>query len=617
MAFDLKATIRLIDKLSAPMRNATRSVRDMQNSVDAATRATNKLSDAQSRAGREQGNFNNRMNIMNRKVTDLTIGHLSLAGAVYGVGAGLAHAVDSAITFEAAMSKVKAVADASPDEFKQLQKQAIDLGKNTSLTSKQVADGMYFMAAAGLKSNQIMEAMPGAINTAIAAGEDFGQVAEIMTTTMSGFNLKASDMTHIGDVLAKSANESQASIMDLGYTFKYVAPIASEAGQSLETMAGAAALLAKNGIKADTAGTSLRMGFERIAKLPKSALKTLDSLGVKLTDKNNNFLPMADMLDKLHESMNGLSNSSRIGAISNIFGVDASPAWAKLIEGGGDKLRDMTDKMEKADGSAKQMADTMRDNAKGAIDQFKGSIESLEISAITPFLPMLKQMADRASNVSDSITVFFDQLQADEKFQSLGWDEKMTTVMDKATTAIETYLSGPGGEKFNNIIASLTKVGLEVGGALGKSILSALVAEIETSPWASIITGALAGGAVGSIVPGVGTLVGGAIGAAGGIGHYYGNKADQYLMKNPAVDPSMPVDGSHANGLSYVPFNGYRAELHQGERVLTSDENKSYSSGKGGITITGNTFHVRQESDIDSIARALAQHIAMAGGAGA
>lgn len=37
------------------------------------------------------------------------------------------------------------------------------------------------------------------------------------------------------------------------------------------------------------------------------------------------------------------------------------------------------------------------------------------------------------------------------------------------------------------------------------------------------------------------------------------------------------VDGSHANGLSYVPFNGYIAELHKGERVLTAEEAKEYN----------------------------------------
>ena len=36
------------------------------------------------------------------------------------------------------------------------------------------------------------------------------------------------------------------------------------------------------------------------------------------------------------------------------------------------------------------------------------------------------------------------------------------------------------------------------------------------------------------------------------------------------------VDGSHKNGLDEVPFDGYIAELHKGERVLTARETKAY-----------------------------------------
>ena len=35
-------------------------------------------------------------------------------------------------------------------------------------------------------------------------------------------------------------------------------------------------------------------------------------------------------------------------------------------------------------------------------------------------------------------------------------------------------------------------------------------------------------------------------------------------------------NGSHANGLSNVPFDGYRAELHRGEAVLTSTQASEY-----------------------------------------
>lgn len=41
---------------------------------------------------------------------------------------------------------------------------------------------------------------------------------------------------------------------------------------------------------------------------------------------------------------------------------------------------------------------------------------------------------------------------------------------------------------------------------------------------------------------------------------------------------SSGVNGSHAGGLNYVPFDGYIAELHKGERVLTASEARGYNN---------------------------------------
>ena len=38
------------------------------------------------------------------------------------------------------------------------------------------------------------------------------------------------------------------------------------------------------------------------------------------------------------------------------------------------------------------------------------------------------------------------------------------------------------------------------------------------------------------------------------------------------------INGSHADGLAYVPFDGYVAQLHQGERVLTAQEARNYNN---------------------------------------
>lgn len=51
---------------------------------------------------------------------------------------------------------------------------------------------------------------------------------------------------------------------------------------------------------------------------------------------------------------------------------------------------------------------------------------------------------------------------------------------------------------------------------------------------------------------------------------------------------ALSVDGSHRNGLSYVPWDGYTARLHKGERVLTKEQNEEYNGNKGNSG--GDTF---------------------------
>ena len=60
------------------------------------------------------------------------------------------------------------------------------------------------------------------------------------------------------------------------------------------------------------------------------------------------------------------------------------------------------------------------------------------------------------------------------------------------------------------------------------------------------------------------------------------------------VNANVSTNGSHAGGLAYVPFDGYIAELHKGERVLTASEAKAYKNGEksggGGVTVIQNIY---------------------------
>lgn len=63
-------------------------------------------------------------------------------------------------------------------------------------------------------------------------------------------------------------------------------------------------------------------------------------------------------------------------------------------------------------------------------------------------------------------------------------------------------------------------------------------------------------------------------------------------------------NGSHYNGLNYVPFDGYMAKLHKGERVLTAEENKGYNQGNQPGATPGQILTVIQ-LDKEEIGRAV------------
>ena len=48
------------------------------------------------------------------------------------------------------------------------------------------------------------------------------------------------------------------------------------------------------------------------------------------------------------------------------------------------------------------------------------------------------------------------------------------------------------------------------------------------------------------------------------------------------------LDGEHETGLDYVPFDGYLAGLHEGEGILTAEENRIWQRFKNGQASTGN-----------------------------
>lgn len=332
------------------------------------------------------------------------------------IGVGVA-ASKVGMDFEAQMSRVKAISGATGEEFKALEKQAIDLGASTAFSANEAAEGMENLASAGFSTTEIISAMPGMLDLAASAGEDLANSADIAASTLRGFGLEAAQAGHVADVLAKNAADTNAAVSDTGEAMKYIAPVAHAMGLTLEEVTASIGLMANAGIKGSQAGTTLRSALSRLADPSEEAEKRMEKLGFTAFDAQGNLLSLKDIINNLKVSTQDLTMEQKQQAISTIFGQEAMSGMLSLISDGPEELEKLTNSLKNSDGAAKEMAETMQDNAKSSIEEMFGSLETSAIKITKSLAPTIIKVADKVGELADK----FSNLSEEQQENILKW----------------------------------------------------------------------------------------------------------------------------------------------------------------------------------------------------
>lgn len=353
------------------------------------------------RVGADITEFKKGMQTMQKQMGDIG-SNMQQAGSevatVFGgmgaaIGAGLGLAVNTAMNFEAQMSRVGAIAGASSGELQKMRDAALQLGASTSKSAGEVAIGMENMAAMGFTVNEVLAAMPGVISAAEASGEDMALVADVVASSLRSFGLEASESTRIADVLAQTANISAAGIQDMAYTMKYAAPVANSLGVSIEELSAATAIMANTGIRGEMAGTTLRSALGSLADPTDNAALLMQQLGIKTQDANGNLLPFQSILGDLTTGLHGMGTAQKSAALKTIFGESAVSGMLAVIDAGPEKFAELTKSLENSGGASAKTAEQMKDNLKGAMDELGGAFETAQITIGNALTPAIQALA--------------------------------------------------------------------------------------------------------------------------------------------------------------------------------------------------------------------------------
>jgi len=321
-----------------------------------------------------------------------SLGTKTLFSGLVAGGAG-AQTMATFMEYERQMQRVRALTGATGQLFADVTAKVRDLGRTTQYTTAQVAEGMAYLAMAGLKARDAIDVLPTVLNLATAAQMDLGLTADIVTDIGLAFGYTGKETKKVADVLAQAATNSNTTVEMMGMSFKYLASFAVAAGQSIEDMAAALALLAQVGIKKNTAGTGLREALINMVT-PAKRKKLTDVLGVNIANARGEMRPLFDIVEDLRRSLGRFNQTKQLELMSQIFGKRGGNVMLALINQTTDALQRMRATIYDYDGAVDRMAGTMRDSLWGSWKAFVSVIQDVQIEIGTALVPAVRGLLD-------------------------------------------------------------------------------------------------------------------------------------------------------------------------------------------------------------------------------
>ena len=306
-------------------------------------------------------------------------------------------AVSAASGFEAVMANVQALSQADPEEMEKLTAMARELGKSTMWSADEVGEGFGYMALAGWSVDSMLAGITPVLNLATASGADLATTSDIVTDALTAFGLTADDTEHFVDVLAQTSRSSNTDVLQMGEAFKYAAPLAGTLGYTVDDVALALGLMANQGIKAETAGTTLRAMFSKLAAPTGAAATMMENMGLSLTDADGKTKNLSTVISELRTAFQGLSKDEAVAAATTLVGRNAMSGFLAIINATSPDVDTLSNAIKGADGASSEMAKTLQNNTNGKLKLAKNAAHDAAIEIGNKLAPYVQKAADKAS----------------------------------------------------------------------------------------------------------------------------------------------------------------------------------------------------------------------------
>ncbi|HGG4184916.1 TPA: phage tail tape measure protein [Salmonella enterica subsp. enterica serovar Virchow] len=386
-------------------RTLSADERRLKTSISETTAQLNRQREALARVSAQQAKLS-RVKERYKSGKELA-GNMAAAGAA-GVGIATAGTMAGVkllmpgYDFAQKNSELQAVlgVDKQSPEMQALRKQARQLGDNTAASADDAASAQIIIAKGGGDAAAIAAMTPVTLNLSLANRKTMEENAQLLMGTKAAFQLSNDAAAHIGDVLSTTMNKTTADFQGLSDSLSYLAPVAKNAGVSLEQAAAITGTLHDNNIRGSMAGTGGAAVITRLQAPTGKAYDALKELGVKTSDSKGNTRPLFTILKEMQASFkrNNLGTSQKAEYVKTIFGEEAMKSASVLMAAAASgKLDKLTATIKDSDGKTEELVKVMQDNLGGDFKEFQSAYEAVGTDLYDQQDSSLRQLTQTAT----------------------------------------------------------------------------------------------------------------------------------------------------------------------------------------------------------------------------
>lgn len=329
------------------------------------------------------------------------MGLIGLAAAAAGGGLVVMGAQS-----ESAFNTLQAMAGVSADQMAQYQQAADQMAQQYGVSTKQAADGIYYIVSAGFSGADALNVLNQATQAAAASNTDMKTVADALTSSLNAYGASANEAQKYQDIMTEAVVQGKQQFSDLAASIGVAAVTGHTAGFSFDQVAAAEATMTQSGLSAHRAVQDLDFLMRSIGLSTDAVAEKASKMGLTF-DKNA--FSSADLVGKL-QYLKSITGDNTLEFEKLVGGANGLTAAEILLTNNGDTYTGILDKMKNSSGATATAFQTHTQTMQFSADRVGSSLsvmgdrfQQLVKPEVDGFLDGLSKTILSLANNSDAL----------------------------------------------------------------------------------------------------------------------------------------------------------------------------------------------------------------------